>query len=344
MSRMELFRVTGSGLYCEAGDFFVDPWRPVPRAVITHAHSDHARPGSESYLAAEEGRHVLAARLGEGARIEPVPYGYTTSLRGVAVSLHPAGHVLGSAQVRAEYRGEVWVISGDYKTEGDPTCRPFEPVRCHTFVTESTFGLPVYRWPPPEAVFSEIDEWWRRNQDEGLTSIVYAYALGKAQRVLSGLNTARGPIGVHGAVAAVNHGYRMAGVRLPEVEVVTAAPGRRDWSRTLIVAPPSAQGTPWLRRFGDISSGFASGWMRLRGTRRRRAVDRGFVLSDHADWPGLLSAIRETQAERVLATHGIQAPLVRFLREQGIEAAALQTPYEGEQDEASAEGAPEEQQ
>jgi putative mRNA 3-end processing factor len=310
--------------------------------VITHAHSDHARPGSKSYLTTADGRHVLAARLGDGARIESIPYGRTLWFGGVGVSLHPAGHVLGSAQVRAEYRGEVWVISGDYKLDADPTCRPFEPVRCHTFVTESTFGLPVYRWPAPDEVFRELDAWWRQNQEDGLTSIVYAYSLGKAQRVLAGLNPERGPIGVHGAVAGVNHGYRLAGIRLPEVEVVTAAPARRDWSRTLIVAPPSAQGTPWLRRFGDISAGFASGWMRLRGTRRRRAVDRGFILSDHADWPGLLSAIHATGSGRVLVTHGIQAPLIRFLREQGFEADALQTRYEGEPDEPPLEPAAEE--
>lgn len=326
----ELFHVTGAGLYCEPGGFHVDPWKPVDRAVITHAHADHARPGAGSYLTSLDGQPILRGRLGDSASIQAVRYGEELHFSGVRVSLHPAGHVLGSAQVRAEYRGEVWVISGDYKVAPDPTCAPFEPVRCHTFVTESTFGLPIYRWPEQNSVFTLVNEWWTANRDAGLASVLYAYSLGKAQRLLAGIDTSIGPVFTHGAVEKVNQGYRASGVSLPAT-IPAAEATRQQLPGALIIAPPAAQGTPWLRRLGDFSDGFASGWMLLRGARRRLAVDRGFVLSDHADWPELLGAIRDTGAARVLVTHGVQEPLVRYLRESGLTAGALETQFEGEQ-------------
>ncbi|MFN0166371.1 MAG: ligase-associated DNA damage response exonuclease [Bryobacteraceae bacterium] len=322
--------VTDRGLYCPEGDFYIDPWEPVDRAVITHAHSDHARPGSRIYLCAKPGAGVLAARLGPEAVIDAVGYGETRDVRGVRVSLHPAGHILGSAQVRVEHLGKVWVVSGDYKTEADPTCTSFEPIRCHTFITESTFGLPIYRWPAQAEVFAQIDAWWRGNQAKGVASVLYGYALGKAQRVLAGLNPETGPIFCHGAVLRLNDEYRRAGVPLAEAPHAGDSTAKGDYGRALILAPPSADGTPWLRRFGHISTGFCSGWMRIRGTRRRRAMDRGFVLSDHADWPGLLSAIKETEAESVWVTHGYRAPLVRWLRDEGWDAHAVETRFEGE--------------
>jgi putative mRNA 3-end processing factor len=326
-----LLSLTDHGLYCAAGDFFVDPWRPVRRAVITHAHGDHARPGSAAYLCAAPGEGVLRLRLGPDALIETLPYGQATALNGVRVSFHPAGHILGSAQARIERNGEVWVISGDYKTDPDPTCAPFEAVRCDTFITEATFGLPIYRWPAPEAVFAQINDWWRANQAAGRASILYAYALGKAQRILAGVAPSIGPIYAHGAVHRLNLAYRHSGVSLPDWNYVGDAPPGVDWSRALIIAPTSAQGTPWLRRFGDQSSGFTSGWMRVRGQRRRRSVDRGFVLSDHVDWPGLMAAIAASGASRVLVTHGYTAVVARYLREQGVEAYELNAPYLGEQ-------------
>ena len=337
-----MLRLTGQGLYCEAGEFYVDPWKPVERAVLTHAHADHARPGSRRYLAAAEGLAVLRARLGEEARIETLPYGEATRRRGVRVSFHPAGHVLGSAQVRIEHRGEVWVVSGDYKTEADRTSAPFEPVRCHTFVTESTFGLPIYRWASEAEVFEEINAWWRTNCAAGRATLLYGYALGKAQRLLAGVDPSIGPIYTHGAVERMCRAYRESGIALPPTLRVSDEPSRREapgaagtrWAGALVLAPPGAHGTPWMRRFGEASTGFASGWMRIRGTRRRRALDRGFALSDHADWPGLLSAIAATGAERVWVTHGYREPLVRWLREQGLEAQAVATLFEGE----SAEG------
>lgn len=328
-----LLRSTDRGFYCEAGGFFVDPWAPVDRAVITHAHGDHARWGSRYYLASHDGRHVLRTRLGPAARIETVDYGKHVDLNGVRVSLHPAGHILGSAQVRVEYRGEVWVVSGDYKTEPDPTCAPFEVVRCHTFVTESTFGLPIYRWRPQHDVFSEMRAWWRANREAGRSSIVFGYALGKAQRVLAAfVSEGEGPIFTHGAVERLNRDYRESGIALPATTYASNMPRGHDWEGALIVAPPSAMGSIWLRRFGSSSTAFASGWMQIRGARRRRSVDRGFVLSDHVDWPSLLGTIAATGAERVLVTHGYREPVVRWLSERGVEAHVAASQWEGELD------------
>ncbi len=328
-----MLELSDNGLFCPAGNFYIDPWRPVERAVITHAHSDHARWGSRSYLTAQPGEAVLRARLGD-ATIQTAAYGETLSLGGVRLSLHPAGHILGSAQVRIEHRGEVWVVSGDYKTAPDPTCVPFEPLRCHVFVTESTFGLPIYRWPQPAEVFADIHTWWRANQERGRTSLLLGYALGKSQRLLAGLDPSVGPIYAHGAVERMNAAYRAAGVPLAETPVASAANPDAVWGRALVLAPPGAHATPWVRRFRAVSTGLASGWMRIRGTRRRRAVDRGFVLSDHADWEGLLAVIRATGAARVWVTHGYTAVLVRWLRDLGVAAVAVATQFEGETDEA----------
>ncbi|WP_070107100.1 ligase-associated DNA damage response exonuclease [Burkholderia plantarii] len=316
------------GLYCPAGGFHIDPWRPVERAVITHAHADHARAGHGRYLAAQPGLGVLRSRL-PGIEVQGLAYGERIEIDGVRVSLHPAGHVLGSAQVRVEHRGRVWVASGDYKVEPDQTCAPFEPVRCDTFITESTFGLPIYRWEPAPAIFAGIDAWWRHNAAQARASVLFCYAFGKAQRVLAGIDRGIGPIFCHGAVEPLNRAYREAGVDLPATRLVSeiAARDKAAFRGALIIAPPSAQGSAWLRRFGDYSDAFASGWMRLRGTRRRRGVDRGFVLSDHADWPGLQQAIGASGAGRVIVTHGQIEPMVRWLGEQGLDAGAFATEY-----------------
>ena len=326
-----LLRITDRGLYCEAGDFYIDPWQPVERAVITHAHGDHARWGSRHYLASRESRLVLRTRLGEDASIESLEYGEAALLNGVRVSLHPAGHILGSAQIRVELGGEVWVASGDYKTDSDPTCSPFEIVRCHTFITESTFGLPIYRWRPQHDVFAEIREWWSANAEAGRASIIYAYALGKAQRVLAGLcDAAIGPIYTHGAVERLTRDYREAGIALPLTQHASEMPRGHDFGGSLVIAPPSAAGSPWLRRFGAASPAFASGWMQIRGARRRRGVDRGFVLSDHVDWPALLATIEATGAEHVWVTHGFREPVVRWLLERGIDALSVASHWEGD--------------
>jgi len=331
---LELVVSQAEGLYCPAGGFHIDPWRPVERAVVTHAHSDHARAGSRHYLAAAPAETVLRTRLGE-IDLQLLPYGETIEHRGVRVSLHPAGHVLGSAQVRLEYRGEVWVASGDYKLEHDGTCDPFEPVRCDTFITESTFGLPIYRWAPQAEIFADINGWWRANADAGRASVVFCYAFGKAQRILRGLDPTIGPILLHGAVAPLNEAYRRAGVALPEATRLTEVANPGLIRRAMILAPPSAQGTPWMRRLGEHADAFASGWMRLRGNRRRRGVDRGFVLSDHADWPGLQQAIRATGASRIIVTHGSVSTMVRWLQEQGLQASGFVTRY-GDEDQEPA--------
>ncbi|MEK6386256.1 MAG: ligase-associated DNA damage response exonuclease [Paraburkholderia tropica] len=325
------------GLYCPPGDFHIDPWRPVERAIITHAHADHARSGHARYLAAQAGLGVLLARL-PGISVQGVRYGEAVEINGVRVSLHPAGHVLGSAQVRVEHGGRVWVASGDYKVEPDPTCAPFEPVRCDTFITESTFGLPIYRWEPSADIFAGIDAWWRHNAAAGRASVLFCYAFGKAQRVLASVDCGIGPIFCHGAVETLNRAYREAGVALPPTRLVSeiAARDKSAFREALIVAPPSAQGSAWMRRFGDYSDAFASGWMRVRGMRRRRGVDRGMVLSDHADWPGLQQAIGATGAQRVIVTHGQIEPMVRWLASQGLDAGAFATEYGDEAIEAGA--------
>lgn len=315
------------GLYCPQGDFYIDPWRPVERAVITHAHADHARMGHRHYLAATLSEGVLRARLGQHITLQNLDYGVEITHNGVTLSLHPAGHVLGSAQVRLAHGGQTWVASGDYKVAPDATCAPFEPVRCDVFITESTFGLPIYRWQPDAEVFAEVNAWWAANAAAGKASVLMCYSFGKAQRILSGLDASIAPIVVHGAVQSLNLVYRAAGVRLPETKLVSDVSDPADYKRAIALCPPGAVGGPWTKRFGDFSDGFASGWMQLRGARRRGGYDKGFVLSDHADWPGLMGAIGATGAGRVIVTHGSVPVLVRHLAGQGLQAEAFHTEY-----------------
>jgi putative mRNA 3-end processing factor len=334
-----VLQLTAEGLYCPVGQFHIDAWRPVPRVVITHAHSDHAVFGCEHYLAAQAGRKVLKARLGDDVSVTALEYGAVIEHNGVRVSLHPAGHVLGSSQVRLEHLGDVVVVSGDYKLARDPTCAPFEPVRCHQFVTESTFGLPIYRWEDPARTVAEINDWWQQNREAGRASVLYAYSLGKAQRILAEVDTGIGPIVVHGAVDKMNQAYRRSGVALPETFLVSDFPAGHELSHALVIAPPSAQNSPWARRFEPCSEAVASGWMAVRGIRRRRVVDRGFVLSDHADWDALNMAVRETGAASLLVTHGSAETFAHWLREQGLEATAIVTRFVGESDDDPAEAA-----
>jgi putative mRNA 3-end processing factor len=335
-----LLRMTDAGFYCDAGGFYVDPWRPVERALITHAHGDHARSGSASYLAARAGLPLLRARLDADARIEAMVYGETRRIGDVDVSFHPAGHVLGSAQIRIRHAQGTTVISGDYKLAPDPTCEPFEPVRCDDFITESTFGLPIYRWDAPATTVAQVLAWWQANREAGRASVLFAYALGKAQRLLRELSLLAdplpGPIYTHGAVERINAAYRDAGVALPPTLRVAEAPAGTRFTDALIVAPPSARGSRWLNRFDPLSTAFASGWMALRGTRRRASLDRGFALSDHADWPALNAAVEATGAARVIVTHGYRDELTRWLRERGRDATAVETRFEGETVEAPA--------
>lgn len=325
-----LLEQTRSGIYCPIGGFFIDPWRPVEKAVITHAHFDHARPGSKTYLTTEHSKDIMRLRLGKEVDITAARYGQTFNINGLKLSLHPAGHVLGSAQIRIEHNGEVWVVSGDYKTETDSTCAPFEQLRCHTFVTESTFGLPVFRWSPQNEIFNHINNWWKMNQMQDRTSILFAYALGKAQRIISGLNPEIGPIFAHGAVENVNHCYRMAGIQMPATHYAGSQADKNAFAGAIVIAPPSANTASWIKKFGKINTAFASGWMQIRGIRRRRAVDRGFVLSDHSDWQGLIETIKNSDAQNVWVMHGYAAELVRWLQENGLNARQIEVPVRAE--------------
>jgi len=320
-------RASPHGLYCDAGRFHIDPVAPVPVAVVTHAHADHAPPGSARYLCTPGSAPLLRRRVGDTAEIVTVADGETRAMGDVHVSLHPAGHVLGSAQVRVASDEGVWVVSGDYKRQADPTCAPMQVLPCDVFVTESTFALPIYRWPPLDEVLDDMRAWIAGNMHEGRPTVVLAYALGKAQRLIAHLAPHLDqPILAHGAVAGVCEAYREAGVDLPFVEQVREDHRGRATAARVVIAPPSALGTPWMKRFPRASLALASGWMRVRGRRRWKGVDRGFVLSDHADWDGLLGTIAATGARQVLAMHGYADVLARHLREQGLDAAPLQTP------------------
>jgi putative mRNA 3-end processing factor len=340
----DLIQSTPDGLFCPRGGVHIDPWRPVPLALITHAHSDHARPGSGRYLCAASGVGVLRRRLGGEAVIEGVAWGERRRFGEVTVSFHPAGHLLGSAQIRVEADGDgahrVWVFTGDYKRMADPSCEGFEVVPCDVLISEATFALPIYRWPRMERVMEELLSWWDRNREEGRASVVFCYALGKAQRLLAEIGARRdATVYVHGAIEPLTECYREAGVAMAKTvkvaDVVTTTGKGRNRQRLsfageLILAPTSAYGSTWMRRFGEASTAFASGWMRVRGVRRWRGFDRGFVVSDHADWDELVQTVRETGAKRVLLTHGYSDALVRYLRELGVEAEALKTEFEGE--------------
>ncbi len=324
-----LLKHTARGMYCQAGDFYIDPWQPVDRALITHAHSDHARPGMGAYLATPQTAAVLRHRLG-AIDVDTVAFGEVRELNGVRVSFHPAGHLPGSAQIRVAHKGEIWVASGDYKTETDGLSEPFEPVKCHAFVTESTFGLPVFRWPEQPQVAAEIDTWWAENRNEGRVSLLGAYALGKAQRLICAVSPGNSPILCHGAVEATNAVLRDMGVAVPDTVAVTPDLDLSAYPGALVIAPPSALGSAWAKRFGPHATGFASGWMQVRGIRRRRAMDRGFVMSDHADWNGLNSAIAATGAERVFVTHGYTSIFRKWLEDQGYDAQIVETDYRDE--------------
>ncbi|OLY93643.1 putative mRNA 3-end processing factor [Cnuella takakiae] len=323
---MSLIEFTDRGLYCRRGDFYIDPWRPVDKAILTHGHSDHARWGSKAYLCQTDTKPILEVRLGPGI-YQTAGYGEHTFINGVQVSFHPAGHIIGSAQVRVEYGGEVWVVSGDYKVENDGLSGQFESVKCHSFVSECTFGLPVYQWKPQAQIFADIQHWVLKNKAAGKSSILFAYSLGKAQRLLPCLTEVTDRILVHGAVYNVHMALANAGIALPEVHRVTPDTPKEWLKGAVVIAPSSAEGTPWMKRFSPYVVGVCSGWMNIRGAMRRRNADAGFPLSDHADWPGLLSAIKSTEAECVYVTHGFTAAFGRYLNEIGIHSKEVKTEY-----------------
>ena len=309
-----------AGLYCPVGKFYIDPRGKVDRALITHAHSDHARSGHKEYLCTDSCKALLQIRIGGKNQIQSLPFGKSLVIGDARVSFHPAGHILGSAQIRIEVGGRVWVVSGDYKPQSDRTAEPFELVTCDGFISECTFGLPVYRWRPEEEIHEQINRWWEGNKNAGYGSLIFAYSLGKAQRVLAGLDASVGPIYAHSAVHPFLEHYQNAGVILPEVKKIE---DEKDFSGAMVIAPPAVEDSSWMRKFRMVKRGFASGWMAIRGPRRRKNIDRGFVLSDHADWPGLIDVITGTGAEVVKVTHGNGDALSQFLVEKGINASVL---------------------
>ncbi|MBC7384881.1 MAG: ligase-associated DNA damage response exonuclease [Cryobacterium sp.] len=333
-NQSELVVLAKDGLYCEAGGFYIDPWGSVETGIITHGHGDHAHIGSQHYYASRSSLGILKTRMGEETPITTLAYGKVIRLGETEVSLHPAGHILGSAQVRIAHAGQVWVVSGDYKRDPDPTCAPFEVVECDTFVTEATFASPVYHWPPIENVVREIHDWWMQNRARGQNSILCAYSLGKVQRVLAELmRFTNEPVHLHGSATRLVQVYRDEGVSMAPTIPVSELDKKEKLKGALIIAPPSASGSTWTRRFEPYEVGFASGWMQIRGNRRRKAYDRGFIVSDHADWPSLLRTIEETKAKRIIATHGSSDILARYVREEmGKEGITFETQF-GEEDE-----------
>lgn len=326
---MELLKITSQGLYCAPGDFYIDPWESVDTAIITHGHGDHARWGMGKYIAVNECEAILRKRLPD-AHISTYTYGEIFYIGDVKLSFHPAGHILGSAQVRIEYNNEVWVFTGDFKRDWDPTCKPFEVVKCDVFISEATFSLPVYRWPDFHKEVKEIHDWWMKNKSEGFNSVVCCYALGKAQRLIAGLRQLTDePIWVHGSIDEINQSYAQSGLGWKDVRKVPLD-NTEKFSGAMILCPPSALGSVWNKRLSPKKVAFASGWMRLRGNRRRKGYERGFVISDHADWPSLIQTVEETGCKKVYFTHGHTDAIVRYLREKGIKAYDLKLPYDVE--------------
>ena len=328
---MGLLSFTGKGIYCAAGDFYIDPWQPVKRAVITHAHSDHARPGSEYYLCHRFTMPLLQLRLGNPV-CQAVEWAEHITINGVSVSLYPAGHIIGSSQIRIEFQGEVWVVGGDFKTENDGISGEMELLKCDTFVTESTFGLPVYKWKPQQQIFFDIQNWINQNREKGKNSVLIAYSLGKAQRLLSCLTEISSTIYAHGAIWNTHQALVRSGFNLPEIEKVTPEMSRGYFKEAVIIAPPSADRSPWMNRLIPAAVGVCSGWMQVRGNARRRNADAGFALSDHADWNGLLQVIRGTGAEKIFVTHGFQSAFSRYLNELGIDSEEIKTEYGDEKE------------
>jgi len=328
---MPLIEFTDKGLYCAQGQFYIDPWQPVNKAIITHAHSDHARWGSSYYLCHHLTKPILQLRLGDN-NYQTVEWNEPVYMNGVTITLHPAGHIIGSSQIRVEYNGEIWVVSGDYKTENDGISGQFEPVRCHTFITESTFGLPIYRWQPQEVLFASMRKWIAQNKEQGRTSLLLAYSLGKSQRVIKALADSVDHVFVHGAVYNTQQALRHAGWQFPDVEKVTNDIPKALFHQNLVVAPGSAADSPWIKKMQPVSTGICSGWMQVRGNARRRNTDAGFALSDHADWDGLLQTVKATGAEKVFVTHGFQSAFSRFLNENGIEAGEVKTAFGNEEE------------
>lgn len=330
----QLIEFTDRGLFCRQGNFYIDPWKPVERAVITHAHSDHAYAGHKYYLSSVLTKTLMQARLGDN-NYETLDWHEKKYMNGVEVSLHPAGHVIGSSQIRVAYKDEVWVASGDYKTVDDGISGAFEPVKCNVFITESTFGLPIYNWQSQEKIYEQVREFVLKNKKEHHNTVLIAYSLGKAQRILKALEALNETIYLHGAIWNMQQSLQHTGISFPQVERVTTETAKEKLREAIIVAPPGADGSPWMKRFDPYRTAICSGWMQVRGNKRRQNADAGFALSDHADWNGLLQAVQATGAEKVFVTHGFQSSFSRHLNELGIESAEVRTEYGNDEEETN---------
>lgn len=329
----QLIDFTSSGLYCPVADLYIDPWKPVEKAIITHAHSDHARIGNMAYLAHKDSVPLLKNALGRYINIQGLEYNDPITINGVKITLHPAGHIVGSAQVRLEYKGEVWVISGDYKLDNDGLSVPFEPLKCHTFVTESAYGLPVFQWKNHFEVYNEINNWWANNLASGKNTVLLAYNLGKAQRLLHNLDLTIGEVFVHHTIENINQVLRENGIPIPVINVIEPYTNLKEIKNALIIAPPSNLNSLWVSNFAPCEIAIASGWVNLRQNKRRKTIDRGFILSDHADWDQLKSTIKATQAKRVYITNGFSSSLSRWLQSESIEVKELKTEFKSETEE-----------
>ena len=316
------------GIYCEKAKVYLDPWKPVDNAIISHGHADHSRWGHKKYITHHSNVPIIKHRLGDIV-VTGKEWNETFTINGVKFSLHPAGHIIGSSQIRVEYKGEIWVFTGDYKMEDDGVAVPYESVKCHSFITECTFGLPAFKWTPQDQVMTDVNNWWQQNREDGRTSVLFGYSLGKAQRLLKYLDPNIGKIYTHGAIENMTEVLRPQ-LKMPETIRITRDTKKDELKGSIVLAPPSAQGTPWIRKMVPFVTASASGWMTFRGARRRRAIDKGFVLSDHCDWQGLLQAIEGTGCEKVICTHGYTEIFSRFLREKGYDARTEETQYEGE--------------
>lgn len=330
---MALIKFTNKGIYCKQGNFYIDPWHPVDYAVTTHGHADHVKWGNKNYLCHELTKPILQQRYGLSDNVQTLPYHQTVDINSVKLTLFPAGHVIGSSQIKLEYKGEICVVSGDYKVEYDGISTAFEPVKCHTFVSESTFGLPIYNWQAQEIVFEQIKSWITDNHLKGKTSILVAYSLGKAQRLIKNLGDEY-PIYVHNSIANLNESFIAAGVELPNTIRITPDLKKEELQKGIVIVPPALADGKWIKSLQQPAIGVCSGWMAVRAGRRWRSADAGFALSDHADWQGLLTAIKATNAEKVFVTHGSTAVFAKYLNEIGISAEEVTTKYGAEDDDS----------
>lgn len=326
-------KFTNKGIYCVPGKFYIDPWQPVDLAIITHGHADHARSGMKKYLCHHFTQPILYSRIGHFIDCQSVGYGEVVVINGVKVSLHPAGHIIGSAQIKMEYKGYVIVISGDYKIQDDGLSTPFEPIKCHEFITESTFGLPIYNWSSIADQEKQLQNWVEHNRAYGKTSVFIGYSLGKSQRLMKALD-GMGELYVHHSIAKVNEAYKSVGIKLPDYKVVDLREDKKHLNGKIVLLPPALVDNPATKKIPNMAYAICSGWMQIRGAKRWRSADAGFAISDHADWQGLLSAIKSTEAEKVYVTHGKTAVFAKYLNEMGTWADEVKTQY-GDDEEVS---------